>query len=97
MATLHIRNVPDEVVAALKHRARLAGRSLNAEVVRVLSDAPVAPRRSIEDVLESVARRAERMNLPPEVTSDSVEEIRRAREARATQVERLVDGRDDDA
>jgi plasmid stability protein len=97
MATLHIRNVPEEVVVILKRRAALAGRSLNAEVVRILSDAEPRPRRSLEEVLESVRRRAERMNLAPDVADDVVESIRRARDERAAQIERLVERRDDEA
>jgi len=92
VATLHIRNVPDEVVESLKRQARLAGRSLNAEVVRVLSEAPPLPKRSIDEVIESVRRRAERLNLPPEAGAEIVEDIRRARDERAAHVERLTQG-----
>jgi plasmid stability protein len=35
--TLHIRNVPIAVYEALQERARRNGRSLNAEVVQILS------------------------------------------------------------
>jgi plasmid stability protein len=94
MANLHIRNVPEDVVSALKQRARLAGRSLNAEVVRVLSEAPSSSKRSIDEVLESVRRRAERMNLPPEVADEMTEDIRSARDQRAAHIGDLVDGRD---
>lgn len=37
VATLHIRNVPDDVVERLKARAAGNGRSLNAEVVACLT------------------------------------------------------------
>ena len=36
MAAIHIRNVPEELIAALKRHAREHGRSLNAEVVEAL-------------------------------------------------------------
>lgn len=38
MPTLNIRNVPEEIVATLKLRAKEHGRSLNAEVVVALKD-----------------------------------------------------------
>jgi plasmid stability protein len=94
MATLHIRNVPDGVVEMLKRRAQLAGRSLNGEVVQVLTEAASLPRRTIEEVVESVRRRAERMNLPAAVADEIVEDIRRARDERAAHLDRLSDGRD---
>lgn len=39
MAALHIRNVPEETVAILKSRAASHGRSLEAELRRILDDA----------------------------------------------------------
>jgi plasmid stability protein len=94
MATLHIRNVPDAVVDMLKRRARLAGRSLNAEVVQTLTDSAPRSKRSIDEVIESVRRRAERMNLPPEVAAEVVEDIRRARDERAAHIERVINRTD---
>jgi plasmid stability protein len=91
LATLHIRNVPDEVVAALKERARLSGRSLNAEVVQVLSESAARPKRSIDEVIESVRRRVEGMNLPP-AGEGIAEDIRRARDERAEQIDRAISG-----
>lgn len=45
MATLHARNVPDEVYERLRARARRRGRSINVEAIellsRALSDEPV--------------------------------------------------------
>ena len=38
MATLHIRNVPDEVYESLKKRAKREGRSLNQEALAVLEE-----------------------------------------------------------
>jgi plasmid stability protein len=38
MADLLVRNVPEDVVAKLKERAQVNGRSLNAETNRVLAD-----------------------------------------------------------
>lgn len=55
MATLTIRNVPDEVHDALRRRAADNRRSMEAEAREVLaaSVAPAAARRAKEDVLEA--------------------------------------------
>jgi plasmid stability protein len=52
MATLHVRNVPDELYARLRARADANGRSIGAEVVQLLDDViasggPRAPIRAI--------------------------------------------------
>ena len=39
MAVVHVRDVPDEVLAALKRSARLHQRSLQGEVLHLLSQA----------------------------------------------------------
>lgn len=65
MPALHIRNVPVEVVETLRQRAELNGRSLNAEVLRVLASSAERVRREtpITKRLEEIARR---VNLPPD-------------------------------
>jgi plasmid stability protein len=60
-STLHITNVPPEVVAVLRARAVREGRSLNGEVVQVLADA--AARRSLDEVLASIEARASRVGI----------------------------------
>jgi plasmid stability protein len=92
VGTLHIRNVPDEVVDTLKRRAQLHRRSLDAEVVQVLSEASPGPKRTIDEVVESVRRRAERMNLPPEVAPGAIDDIRQARDERAEHIGHLTQG-----
>jgi plasmid stability protein len=87
VATLHIRNVPPEVVESLKERAARHGRSLNTEVVRTLEEA--AQKRSLEEVFESVRRRAERIPNPP-TTEEIVEGIRRDREERTDRILRAA-------
>lgn len=79
MANLHIRDVPEEVVRALKKRAEHAGRSLNAEVVRALTDA--AGRRTQEEVLESIRRNAKWDTWPAHLPTPEAL-IRRARDSR---------------
>lgn len=37
MATIHVRNVPEDVYARVRSLARAEGRSLNAQVVRLLT------------------------------------------------------------
>lgn len=39
MATLHVRNVPDELYEALRARAKQHGRSINAETIALLEPA----------------------------------------------------------
>ncbi len=63
MATLNIRNVPEEVVATLKARAKRNGRSLNAEVVRTLTEQ--AERRSVDEILDEIDQIRARIKNPP--------------------------------
>lgn len=93
VATLHIRNVPDDVVEVLKRRAKLFGRSLNAEVVEVLRQSVPRPYRTVEEVLESIRKRAERIKLPPDAP-DIVDVIREGREERDARIRRAIEGRD---
>jgi plasmid stability protein len=53
MATLHVRNVPDELYERLRRRAREDGRSINAEAIELLRPA-LADRagKSIGEMLE---------------------------------------------
>lgn len=65
MPALHIRNVPDDVVEALRERARSNGRSLNAELVELLEEG--ARRHRERGVLtRRLAEIAARVNLPPD-------------------------------
>lgn len=79
LVNIHIRDLPDEVVETFKGRAEQAGRSLNAEVVRALSDA--AARRTQEEVLESIRRHRKWDEWPAELTTPE-ELIRRDRDTR---------------
>ncbi len=45
MPALHIRDVPSDVVATLKERARSSGRSLNAELVATLEERAARERK----------------------------------------------------
>jgi antitoxin FitA len=51
MATLHVRNVPEDVYEALRTRAEREGRSINAETIAVLRE---SLRPSAEDLLAEI-------------------------------------------
>src|SRR4051794_34375920 len=87
MATLNIRNVPEEVVATLKARAARKGNSLNTEVVCVLVES--AERRSVDEILANIDRIQKRIKNPP-TTEEIVERIHRAREERTEQILRAA-------
>lgn len=80
MPALHIRNVPAEVVEALRARAERNGRSLNAEIVRALGESAARERRGtpITDRLAEIARR---IDLPPDapLPEDLIREHRDSR------------------
>ena len=54
MAAVHLRNVPEDVVAALKERAAANKRSMEAEARHILEEA-VRPRYSKRRMLEALA------------------------------------------
>jgi plasmid stability protein len=61
MATLHVRNVPDDIYEALRARAESEGRSINAETIAVLRE---ALRPATRDLLEELRRLRARTTLP---------------------------------
>ncbi|MCA1827973.1 MAG: Arc family DNA-binding protein [Myxococcales bacterium] len=72
MATLFVKDIPDDVYEALKDRARENGRSLAAEV-RVLLQQIAGPRRSRKEVAESI--RAFREKIAGEGRGVGAEEV----------------------
>ena len=62
---LHIRDVPPDVVEALRESARSSGRSLNAELVVVLGEA-ARRHRERGTLTRRLAEIAARVNLPPD-------------------------------
>jgi len=63
MATLYVRNVPENVYARLRERARRNGRSVNAEALEVLAEAADQETETpITDRLEQIAKE---INLRP--------------------------------
>lgn len=57
MATLHVRNVPDEIYQRLRDRAEASNRSLSAEVVVLLRGALDDRKPSQREVLDEIRRR----------------------------------------
>lgn len=78
--TLNIRNVPAHVVLTLKRRARDNGRSLNAEVVEVLTD--YDRRHSDREELRRQLHEFRREWLAPPDAPTPEEMIRAGREER---------------
>jgi antitoxin FitA len=72
---LQVRNVPDEVHAALRARASAAGLSLSEYVLRELRT--VAARPSRGDVLARAAARGGRLDFDQAVDALSAERVER--------------------
>lgn len=90
MPALHIRNVPEPVVATLKRRAKQNGRSLNAEVVEALRDYDERHSRAADLLRQLDEFRAD---LPlPEDARKPEDVIREARDERAREIDRRVRG-----
>ena len=62
---VHIRGVDEDVLAALRERARANGRSLNAELVALLSKG-AHRHRERGTLTRRLAEIADRVNLPPD-------------------------------
>ena len=56
MAQILVRDLDEKVVESLKSRARERGRSLQAEVKTILSEAAVSPRLDHESTVKHLAR-----------------------------------------
>ena len=79
MATLHVRNVPEDVYEALRQQAAREGRSVNAETIVLLRGALGSAARA-EDLLRELAALRKRLPWPaPGPTPEEV--IREARDA----------------
>ena len=80
MATIHVRNVPDELYAALRARAKRENRSVNAETIAILRRV-LQSRRDPEDVLEGLRGLRERLRWPSDAPAPEAL-IREERDAR---------------
>ncbi len=75
MATLHVRDVPAETMAALKRRAGQAGQSMQAFICEILNrEATVL---SPQEVAERARQIAERSSVTTEDVLDAIEASRR--------------------
>jgi plasmid stability protein len=79
VATLHVSDVPEELYQRLRAHARRNGRSLNAEVLRIIDDA-VLRELSSEEVTDRLAELAGEIDLP--VDAPRPEEILREERSR---------------
>ena len=90
VSTLNIRNVPENVVATLKRRAKENGRSLNAEVVEILKESGERYEQTAELLRELDELHAEWLLPDDAPTPEDV--IREARDERAREIDRRVRG-----
>jgi plasmid stability protein len=79
MPTLYVENVPSDLYDALRLRAKSEGRSISAEVMKLLAEhvptkAELAQRRRVFDV----ARRIRANQLDAKAPSESTEQMVRA-------------------
>ena len=79
MATLHVRNVPDELYQKLQACAEVEHRSLSAEVIDLLKSGGAARDRSAKptEILERL--RVRRESLPPVPAGYAADLIREGR------------------
>ena len=68
MITITLKDIPREVHAALKHRAKQHGRSLNKEALACLENAVTPSRVDVQALLAEL--RQHRANLPGRLTDD---------------------------
>ena len=62
MATLHVRNVPDDVYEALRARAEREGRSMSAEAIAILRRT-LMRRRDPDELIGALRELRERASL----------------------------------
>ncbi|MDA2925541.1 Arc family DNA-binding protein [Acidobacteria bacterium AH-259-L09] len=58
MATLHVRNVPEEIYEKLKKRASAENRSISAQTIALLRNALQRPPRSPGEILDQIRERS---------------------------------------
>jgi antitoxin FitA len=90
MPTLTVRNLPDDVHAALRVRAAKAGRSMEEEARQLIAEAVAEQKPTPEDIRLDVAARVARAqakvrdmfggHLPTGVVDEFISERRRAAE-----------------
>jgi plasmid stability protein len=76
MKSLYVRNIPDELYAALREAADGEGRSLSSETVAILRRALGGASVNRAKVAKDVARRRQKVGLSPWSGVDLVREDR---------------------
>ncbi len=77
MATLTLKNVPEELVVQLKEEAKQNRRSLNQEALSRLEGTIALRRRSAEEVVADLRRLHKRLGSRPILTDALLERARR--------------------
>ena len=77
MATLTLKNVPEELVLQLKEEAKQNRRSLNQEALSRLEGTIALRRRSAEEVVADLRRLHRRLGSRPILTDALLERARR--------------------
>ena len=77
MATLTLKNVPEELVLQLKEEAKQNRRSLNQEALSRLEGTIALRRRSAEEVVADLRRLHKRLGSRPILTDALLERARR--------------------
>lgn len=85
MATLYVRDVPERVYTRLRAQARAAGRSVNAEALKILEES--LRRRARGSVTAELQRIAREINLPSDAPRPE-DLIRKGRDERTREIER---------
>lgn len=83
MATLHVRNVPDDLYERIRRQAAAQGRSVSAEVIMLLDRS--VPRRPLsqaerDELFDRIDRQREELRRKHGLFPSSVEDIREDRE-----------------
>jgi len=79
MPILHVRNIPEEMYAALKARAQNERRTLSAQVIVMLEQALQQPTRSQSEVLAALDARRHRFSPRKAGAPSSTELLRQDR------------------
>jgi plasmid stability protein len=74
MKSITLKNIPDAVHVALKHRAKQHGRSLNKEALACLESAILPTRINVDEMLVEI--RQHRASLPGRLTDRLIGEAK---------------------
>lgn len=75
MGILHVRDVPDEVIVALRRQAKESGRSLAAQVRHVLLQT-ARPKRRLDQLASSIAEVRAKYETQPTGVDDLIRDDR---------------------